>query len=75
MSNVKFINTLYFPDDVEKNRLLKLQDDIYRWSLELERDMKGLSPGERYLVKQRYHNGWRDRWLIYTGFKKDIKSS
>ena len=71
MSNVKFINTLYFPEHEEKQRLLNIQDDIYRWSLELERDMKGMSLGEKLIVKLRYHNGWRNNWKVIEGNKKD----
>jgi hypothetical protein len=67
---VLFINTLYFPDTEERVRLQKLQDRLNSARIELTFATRNYPPGERFLAFQRYHNGFRYKWLIYNGFKK-----
>ncbi|MEY3182457.1 MAG: hypothetical protein RLZ35_442 [Pseudomonadota bacterium] len=70
-AQVIFLNTNYFPPPEELSRLQKLQDKLTGSRIELLLATRNYSPGERYLAFQRYHNGFKYRWLIYYGFKKD----
>lgn len=69
--NVLFLNTLYLPTIQELNRLDNIQREISGWRADLAREwqLRKFSTGEKYLSKLRFHNGIRDRWLIYPGFK------
>jgi hypothetical protein len=71
-AQVMFLNTNYFPPPEELSRLQKLQDKLTGSRIELSFACRNYSPGERYLAFQRYHNGFRYRWLIYYGFKQNI---
>lgn len=68
--NVLFLNTLYLPTHEEWVRLENIQREISGWRAELLREqmLKKFSPGERYLSKERFHNGIRQNWRIYLGF-------
>ena len=70
-AQVIFLNTNYFPNQEELNRLQKLQDRLNSSRIELLFSCRNYSPGERYLAFQRYHNGFRYRWLIYFGFRQE----
>lgn len=73
-AQVLFLNTLYQPHPEELVRLQKLQDRLNSARIELLFATRQYSPGERFLAFQRYHNGFRYKWLIYRGFKeKDEK--
>ena len=72
--NVLFINTLYFPTHEELIRLDNIQREIAGWRAELAREwqLKKFTPGEIYLSKERFHNGIRDNWKVFIGFKKEL---
>lgn len=73
--NVLFINTGYLPTHEEWVRLENIQREIAGWRAELHRDfeLRKFTLGERYLSKQRFHNGIRQNWKIFQGF--NIKDS
>jgi len=73
--NILFINTGYLPNHEEWVRLENIQREIAGWRAELHRDfeLRKFTPGERYLSKQRFHNGIRQNWKIFQGF--NIKDS
>jgi hypothetical protein len=75
MSNVLFINTLYLPTIQELERLDNIQRQISGWRADLLRewDLRRFTPGERYLSKERFHNGIRQQWRIYPGLS--VKST
>lgn len=66
-AQVIFLNRPYYPDNEELVRLQKLQDRLNSSRIELLFATRYYSPGERYLAFQRYHYGFRYRWLIYKG--------
>lgn len=70
-AQVAFITTLYFPDNEERVRLQKLQDRLNSGRIELLFATRYLDAAERYLSFQRYHNGFRNRWVIYPGFRNE----
>ena len=71
--NVLFLNTGYLPTHEEWVRLENVQREIAGWRAELYREwqLKKFTPGERYLSKQRFHNGVREHWKIYPGLKEN----
>ena len=71
--NVLFINTFYYPDVEERIRLERLQEKLGLSLIELAYQTKDLPSFQRALSKMRYHQGFKDRWLIYPGFKVDNK--
>lgn len=77
MSNVLFLNTDYLPDFEESKRLEKWQHILDSWRAELAYMYKknNLSPGQIALSKMRFHNGVRENWKVYTGFKKESKEA
>ncbi len=72
--NVLFINTRYLPTHEEWVRLEDRQREIAGWRAELARNwqLKKFTAGEIYLSKERFHNGIRNNWKVYIGFKKDL---
>lgn len=66
--NVLFLNTGYLPTHEEWVRLDNIQREISGWRAELYREftIKRFTLGEQYLSKQRFHNGVRNQWKIYT---------
>jgi hypothetical protein len=62
---------MYYPSRDELDRLDELQRQLSYWRAELAREwqLKRFTPGERYLSKERFHNGFRNRWTIFPGFK------
>lgn len=73
MGNVLFLNTLYYPTFEESVRLHNIQLEISGWRAELAREwqLKRFTKGEMYLSKMRFHNGIRDNWKVYKGFKDE----
>ena len=73
--NVLFINTGYLPTHDEWVRLENIQRTISGWRAELlrEQQLKRFTPGEIYLSKQRFHSGLRNHWVVYPGYKNQIK--
>jgi hypothetical protein len=73
--NVLFLNTSYLPTHEELIRLENIQRQIAGWRAELHRewDNRRFTPGERYLSKERFHNGIRHQWLVYPGLS--VKST
>ena len=71
--NVLFINTFYFPEAEERARLQHLQDELSHALIELHQQTRHLGQYDRMISKQRYHAGFKDRWLVYPGFKVDKK--
>lgn len=71
--NVLFINTGYLPTHEEWVRLENIQREISGWRAELAREwqLKRFTQGEIYLSKQRFHNGIRDHWKVYLGFREN----
>jgi hypothetical protein len=68
------MNVIFFPvkheiDNEEKVKLQYLQDKLNSSHIEIEQGTRNFSKGERYLIKQRYHNGFRGYWKIYPGGK------
>jgi hypothetical protein len=72
--NILFINTNYLPTHEELIRLENVQRTIAGWRAELlrEQQFKKFTSGEIYLSKQRFHNGVRDTWRIFPGFKNQV---
>lgn len=70
-AQIIFLNRPYYPGQEELNRLQKLQDRLNSTRIELLFKTRHYAPGERCLAFQRYHHGFRHRWLIYQGFKKN----
>jgi len=70
--SVLFINTGYLPTYDEWVRLENIQREIAGWRAELAREwqLKKFTMGEIYLSKQRFHNGVRQQWKIFKGFKE-----
>lgn len=75
MSNVIFFPTLYNPEFTEMLRLEELQRQLNYARAELAREwqLKRFEPGEKFLSKERFHNGFRERWLIYPGLKNKVE--
>ena len=75
MSNIIFIHTFYYPSFQESIRLENLQLELSGWRAELAREwqLKRFTAGEIYLSKMRFHQGVRNNWKIYKGFKDEIK--
>lgn len=75
--NVLFINTGYLPTHEEWVRLENIQREIAGWRAELAREwqLKRFTSGERYLSKLRFHNGIRDNWKVFHGFKENNQTS
>ena len=73
MGNVLFIHTFYYPTPEEKTRLENIQLQMTKWRMDLYREWEKnrLTPGERYLSKLRFHQGIRDQWKVYKGFKDE----
>lgn len=71
--NVLFINTFYYPDVEERIRLERLQEKLGLSLIELAYQTRNISPYQQALSKMRYHQGFKDRWLIYPRFKVDNK--
>jgi len=73
--NVLFMNTCYLPTHEELIRLDNVQRQIASWRAELAREwqLKRFTPGEIYLSKQRFHNGIRNNWKVFSGFKEENK--
>ena len=71
---VLFINTFYYPTIQELERLENIQREISGWRAELLREQQArkYTLGEIYLSKQRFHQGIRDNWKIYKGFKEEF---
>jgi hypothetical protein len=71
---VLFLNTLYYPSIQELERLENIQREISGWRAELLKGQQArkYSMGEIYLSKQKFHQGIRDNWKIFKGFKEDF---
>jgi hypothetical protein len=72
--NVLFLTTFYYPSIQELERLENIQRQIAQWRADLlrEQQFRKYTPGEIYLSKQRFHQGIRDNWRIYAGFREEI---
>ena len=72
--NVLFLTTFYYPSLQELERLENIQRQIAQWRADLlrEQQFRKFTPGEIYLSKQRFHQGIRDNWRIYKGFREEI---
>jgi len=72
--NVLFLTTFYYPSLQELERLENIQRQIAQWRADLlrEQQLRRFTPGEIYLSKQRFHQGIRDNWKIYKGFREEI---
>lgn len=72
--NVLFLTTFYYPSLQELERLENIQRQISQWRADLlrEQQLRKFTPGEIYLSKQRFHQGIRDNWKIYKGFREEI---
>lgn len=72
--NVLFLTTFYYPSLQELERLENIQRQIAQWRADLlrEQQFRKFTPGEIYLSKQRFHQGIRDNWKIYKGFREEI---
>jgi hypothetical protein len=70
-AQVMFIHTGYYPTFEESLRLYNQQEKLTLAHAELAFQCRNFSPAEKYLSKQRYHNGFRQRWQIFTGFKEN----
>ena len=68
-AQVIFLNTNYFPDQEEMRRLDQIQEKLEMAHAELAYATRSFSQFDKYLSKQRYHNGFRSKWKIYPGFK------
>jgi hypothetical protein len=68
-AQVIFLNTMYFPDMEEMKRLDAIQEKLELAHAELAYATRNYSSFDKYLSKQRYHNGFRSKWRIYPGFK------
>ena len=66
--NVLFIHTFYYPTFEESVRLENIQREISGWRAELYREwqLRKFTQGEMYLSKQRFHQGIRAQWRIYS---------
>jgi hypothetical protein len=73
MSNVIFFPTFYTPHFTEMLRLEEIQRQLSYARAELHREwqLKKYQPGEIFLSKERFHNGFRDRWLVFPGFQQN----
>jgi hypothetical protein len=71
---VLFLTTFYYPSIQELERLENIQRQIAQWRADLlrEQQFRKYTPGEIYLSKQRFHQGIRDNWRIYAGFREEI---
>jgi len=71
---VLFLTTFYYPSLQELERLENIQRQIAQWRADLlrEQQLRRFTPGEIYLSKQRFHQGIRDNWKIYKGFREEI---
>jgi hypothetical protein len=71
---VIFLNTLYYPSPAELARLENIQLTISGWRVDLAREwhIQRYTAGERYLSKQRFHNGVRSNWKIFHGYKSEL---
>jgi hypothetical protein len=67
-AQVIFIHTGYYPTFEESLRLFNQQEKLTSSLIELSFATRSYSHYERYLAKERYHNGFRERWKIFTGF-------
>jgi hypothetical protein len=59
--NVKFLSTLYQPDEKERERLNNLQVELSIVQTELSYIFRDLHPYEKMFRKQVFHNKFRDR--------------
>lgn len=59
--NVSFINTFYFPDEEERERLEDLQDELTIIHAELEYSLRDLSGWNKWLQKESFRNKFRRR--------------
>jgi hypothetical protein len=67
---IKFIQT------TEKLiELYKTQEKLTLAHAELAFQMRAESRYNFVMAKMRYHNGFRDRWLVYKGFKNQLNDT
>ena len=71
-AQVIFLNTNYFPDQEEMRRLDQIQEKLEIAHAELAYATRNYAKFDKYLAKQRYHNGFRSKWKIYPGFKENF---
>lgn len=71
--NVSFLNTLYSPDNEERQRLLRKQEEIHFEKVEYFREirLRGYSPEATRLAKDRLHEKWRGMWEVIEGGEDD----
>lgn len=73
-AQVIFIHTGYYPTFEESLRLFNIQEKLTYSHAELAFQCRNFSQAEKYLSKQRYHNGFREKWKVFIGFNlKDQK--
>jgi hypothetical protein len=74
MGDLLYLPTTYLPTHAENERIEAIQRQIDLWRAELSREhkLKGFNAGQIWLSRQRFHNGIRDHWKIYPGFRDEI---
>lgn len=61
MSNVAFINTFYYPEENERKRLQKIQDEHDMVQAELSYALREVYGYERWMRKEIFHRKFRER--------------
>ena len=61
MSNVVFINTFYYPDEAERKRLEKIQEEHSMVQAELSYALREVFGYERWIRKEIFHNKFRQK--------------
>jgi len=70
-AQVMFIHTGYYPTFEESLRLYNQQERLTYSLIELSYATRNYSAYDKFLAKERYHNGFRHKWKIFTGFKEN----
>ena len=61
MSNVSFINTFYYPEESERKRLEKIQDEHNMIQAELSYALREVFGYERWIRKEIFHQKFREK--------------
>lgn len=76
MSSVSFINTFYYPDENERKRLEKIQDEFTMVQAELSYALREVHGYERWIRKEIFHQKFRERSIKLVHYQeRDCQSN
>jgi hypothetical protein len=66
-AQVIFINTFYYPTEIERARLGTIQESMELYHAEIAYLTRDLNDWQRYIFKQSSHNNIRKTWVLHDG--------